>query len=101
LKRNIINNTIGDWRLLIAFCFLFYPIRKRQPAIDNVVIKFGFLVPFSIIDFLFSNLPLTFILSPQGRGNFFNRQSATSNVVIESTEFPYCQIALLPDFLIF
>jgi len=57
LKRNIINNTIGDWWLLIAYCFLFYPIRKRQPAIDNVV--------------------------------------------IESTEFPYCQIALLPDFLIF
>jgi len=40
--------------------------------------------------------PITFILSPQGRGNFF--QSAIDNVVIKSTEFPYCQIALLPNF---
>jgi hypothetical protein len=31
---------------------------------------------------------------------FSNPQSATSNVVIEYTEFPYCQIALLPDLLI-
>jgi hypothetical protein len=30
-----------------------------------------------------------------------NQQPAIGNVVIESTEFPYCQIALLPDFLIF